>query len=78
MTTTAKALLQIMTVRLGLLDDGVIRPTESVALATRKLVENLRSLQIEDEIEIEILERDPLWAKYVHKESGRVLAEIRS
>jgi hypothetical protein len=77
MTTTAKALLQIMTVRLGLLEDDVIHPVRPMAVETRELVESLRSVQRDDEVEVEILERDLHQAMYVHKESGRVLAEIR-
>ena len=77
MSTTAGALLNIMTVRKGLQDDGLVHPHPSVVVATRQLVLALKTLPADDRIDIEIEnESDPLRAKYIRSQTGEVLARI--
>lgn len=78
MSTTAKQLLSIMTVRLGMQEDGVTNPPQSIKDATRQLVANLHLLSPEEKIDIVIVTTDPIHAKYVRIETGQVLAEVRS
>lgn len=75
MSTTAQALLNIMTVRLGMQEDGTTHPHPSVARATKQLVSRLSALTPEEEIEISY-QVDPFHAKYICVRTSEVLAEI--
>jgi hypothetical protein len=74
-STTAKALLDIMKVRLSMLEQGTIEPSSAVAAATRQLVERLAALPNDEAIQIEYT-REPLHAKYIRMSTNEVLAEL--
>lgn len=76
MSTTAQALLNIMTVRLKMQEDGTISTARSVKDATRQLVSQLVPLSPEEDIEVLVVERDPLHARYIRTKTGQILAEI--
>ena len=76
MSTTASELLNIMSVRLSLLDSGVTKPHPVVAAATRLLVERLDALPPDEAIQITYTEH-PLHAQYIRQSTGEVLAELR-
>jgi hypothetical protein len=75
MTARAGDLLNIMSVRLHMQETGVTRPDESVARATKQLVERLQSLSREEEVAISY-ELSPFHARYIRVLTGEVLAEI--
>ncbi len=74
--TTVKSLLDVMAFRLSMIDAGTIRPTKVVVDATRILVQQLGDLDSTEEIEVSILNRDPLLAQYIRTKTGEVIAEI--
>ncbi|CAM8632104.1 hypothetical protein MCEZEM1_03337 [Comamonadaceae bacterium] len=76
MSGPVKSYLDVMSVRLGMIDAGVIFPSRSVADATRKLVQRLGELDPEEEIEVSIARTEPLKAKYIRIKTGDLLAEI--
>ena len=76
MGTSVKSLLDIMSVRLAMYDAGTIRPAKVVADATRALVQRLGGLEPTEDIEVFILDREPLHAQYIRTRTGEVLAEI--
>jgi hypothetical protein len=76
MSATVKSLADVMTVRLAMIDAGSISPSKLVVEATRKLVQELGKLESSEEIEVSILQRDPLKAQYIRTKTGVVLAEI--
>ena len=78
MGTTAKELLCIMTVRLKMQDEGITSPVQSVRDATRQLVCQLALLAPEEEIDIVVVEKEPLLARYVRAKTGQVLAVIHA
>ena len=57
-------------------DAGTIRPEAIVVDATKRLVHRLRELDPTEDIDLFILNRDPLHAQYVRTRTGEVLAEI--
>jgi hypothetical protein len=59
-----------------MIDAGTITPSELVVEATRKLVQELGELDSNEEIDVSILQRDPLKAQYIRTKTGVVLAEI--
>jgi hypothetical protein len=76
MSTTVKSLVDVMSFRLAMIDAGTISPSKLVVEATRKLVQELGELDSNEEIEVLIMQRDPLMAKYIRTKTGAVLAEI--
>ena len=75
MSTTAEALLNIMSVRLAMQESGTTKPHPSAALATRQLVQKLSVLAPSESIEISYT-LEPFHARYVRSQTGEVLAEI--
>lgn len=75
MSTTAEALLNIMSVRLSIQVSGRTKPHPSVALATRELVQKLSALAPGERVEISYT-LEPLHVRYVRSQTGEVLAEI--
>lgn len=75
MSTTAEALLNIMSVRLSMQEAGTTKPHPSVVLATRQLVEKLSVLAPSESVEISYT-LEPFHARYVRIQTGEVLAEI--
>lgn len=65
-----------MTIRLSMLEEGVIRPSPVVVAATRQLVERLSTLPKDEPIQIEYT-KEPLYAKYIRESTNEVLAELR-
>jgi len=78
MSTTAKELLSIMTVRLKMQESGVTSPAQSVKDATRQLVTQLAHLAPEEEIDVAVVQSDPLHARYIRSKTGQVLAELHA
>lgn len=76
MSTDAKSLLDIMSLRLALYDEGTIRSAKFVADATKVLVHRLSTLEPVEDIEISILNENPLHVQYIRSSTGEVLAEI--
>ena len=76
MSVTVKSLADVMIVRSTMIDDGTISPSKLVVEATKKLVIELGELDSNEEIEVSILQRDPLKARYIRVNTGAVLAEI--
>ena len=76
MGVPVKSLLRTMSFRLGMQEDGTTHPHIVVADATRILVGKLQELDNDEDIEIAIVSREPLFARYIRTESGEVLAEI--
>ncbi|NJA08196.1 hypothetical protein HC024_21035 [Methylococcaceae bacterium WWC4] len=76
MSAIAKDLLQIMTVRLKMQEAGITSPSQSVRDATKQLVAKLEAVAPDEEIEVAIINNDPLYAKYIRTKTGQVLAEI--
>ena len=76
MSATVKSLADVMAFRLAMIDAGKISPSKLVAEATRKLVQELGELDSNEEIEVSILQRDPLKAQYIRTKTGAVLAKI--
>jgi hypothetical protein len=75
MSTTAEALLNIMSVRLSMQEAGTIKPHPSGVLATRQLVEKLSVLAPNESVEISYT-LEPFNVRYVRIQTGEVLAEI--
>ena len=67
-----------MTARLKMQDEGIASPLQSVKDATRQLVSQLALLAPEEEIDIVVVEKQPLHARYVRAKTGQVLAEIHA
>jgi len=78
MSTTAKDLLNIMSVRLKMQEDGITSPAASVRAATKQLVARLQTLLPKEEIQIEVVQEDPLHVRYIRTKTGQILAEIHS
>ena len=76
MSTTAKELLNIMTVRLKMQEDGITSPVASVKVATKQLVAQLESLLPEEKIDVVVVKEVPLHARYIRTKTGQVLAVI--
>jgi hypothetical protein len=76
MTTSVKPLLNIMSIRLGMYEDGTIQPAEIVKNAVATLVARLRDLESTEEIDVSILSENPILVQYIRKSTGEVLAEI--
>ena len=75
-SATVKSLFDVMSIRLAMIDAGTISPSKSVADATRKLVLALSELDSNEEIEVSILQRNPIKAQYIRVKTGAVLSEI--
>jgi len=75
MTTTARELLDIMNVRLAMLEEGLIKPSSAVAEATRDLVDRLADLASDEKVEI-VYTTDPLHVEYIRSSTNEVLARI--
>lgn len=76
MSTNAKSLLKIWSIRLSLYEEGHVSPHPSVAQAARQLVERLRQLPPEEPIGIDSISK-PLHAKFIKEKTGEVIAEIK-
>jgi len=76
MGATAGSLLDIMQVRMKMQETGIIHPNKLVVEATRILIEKLNGLDRNEEIEISIISREPLFAQYIRVKNREVLAEI--
>lgn len=76
MSTTAKELLNIMTVRLKMQEDGITSPGASVKVATEQLVAQLEPLSPEEQIDVVVVKEVPLHARYIRAKTGQVLAVI--
>lgn len=75
MSTTAEALLNIMSVRLAMQESGTTKPQPAVAQATRQFVQELAVLAPSERVDISYTVQ-PFHATYVRGETGEVLAEI--
>lgn len=75
MSTTAEALLNIMSVRLAIQESERTQPHPSVAFATRQLVQKLSALEPGERVELSYT-LEPLHVRYVRSQTGEVLAEI--
>ena len=76
MSATVKSLVDVMTLRLAMIDAGTISPSESVVEATRTLVKNLGEIDSNEEIDVSILQKSPMRAQYIRTRTGEILAEI--
>jgi len=65
MSTTAKELLNIMTVRLKMQENGITSPVASVKVATEQLIAQLESLSPEEQIDVVVVKEVPLHARYI-------------
>lgn len=74
MSTTARQLLNIMSVRLSMLESSTTNADQVVALATKQLVERLALLAPDEPVEVTYTV-NPLHVKYLRQSSGEVLAE---
>lgn len=75
MSTTAGELLDIMTTRLGMQEDGVTDPSASVKKATRNLMERLTPLNPREKIKV-VCGAD-MHAKYIRVKTKEVISEIK-
>jgi len=75
MSTTAKALLEIMQVRLSMIDAGLIKPSFPVIAAIRQLVERLAILEMDEVIQIECTDIAQ-HARYIRMNTNEVLAVL--
>lgn len=75
MSATAAGLLNVMNVRLSMLDSGRITPLPAVADATRLLVTELRLLDPSERIEVRV-SKNPFYAQYIRTKTNKVLAEF--
>lgn len=75
MSTTAEALLNIMSVRIVMQESGMTKPHSAVVIATQQLVQKLAALAPSESVEISYT-LEPLHARYVRSQTGEVLAEI--
>ena len=75
MSTTAQALLSIMSVRLQMQATGVINPHPNVQAATKQLFQKLSALAPDENIHI-ALHTGTAFAQYIRTATGEVLAEI--
>jgi len=75
MSTTAGELLDIMSTRLGMQQDGVTNPSASVKKATRDLVEKLTLLNRKEKIKLVC--GSGIKVQYIRASNGEVLAEIK-
>jgi len=73
---TAGQLLRTMQIRLSLYEDGITNPSASGRRAIRLLVEKLSCISPTEEIAIEVHQEQPLFATYVRRATGEVLAEV--
>lgn len=76
MTIDVKSLFNIMSLRLRIYDAGTIHPAKFVSDATRELVHKLGRLEPTEDIDVRILNSDPIHAQYIRTRTGEVLAEI--
>jgi hypothetical protein len=76
--TSAKSLLQIMTVRQGMQVRGITHPHPSVVNATNELVERLTSLDPTEAINVVVVAENPVQVQYIRAKTGELLAEIRA
>lgn len=76
MSTTAKSLLNIWPVRLGMYESSHVSPHPAVVQAAKQLAQRLRHLPAEEPIEISYVV-EPLHAKFIREKTGEVLAEIK-
>lgn len=77
MSTTSSELLNIMSVRLAMVESGVTNPHPAVATATRHLVARLNELAPDEAVQIAYTE-NPLHAMYIRQSTGEVLAEFKA
>ena len=76
MSTTAQALLDVMTTRLRMQENGVTNPPQSIRNVTKSLVSQLAALPPDDPIQVVVLRKKPLHAQYIQERTGFILAEI--
>lgn len=76
MSTTAQALLDVMTTRLRMQEKGVTNPPKSIGDVTKSLVSQLAALPPDEPIQVVVLRKQPLHAQYIQEQTGLVLAEI--
>jgi hypothetical protein len=74
MGANAGELLETMTVRLKMLMEGTINPSDSVKAATRVLVEKLSAIDPSEDVEI--YKKTSSLVEYIRSSTGEVLAEI--
>jgi len=70
---TAKMLLEVMSTRLAMQQEGITNPPESIKIVTKKLVEELSLLPEEEKISI-VINKDH--GKYIQESTSKVLAII--
>lgn len=76
MSNTSFELLKTMRVRLSMIESGLTSPDETVATATKLLVQRLSELPADEAIQVTYTE-SPLHARYIREGTGEVLAEFR-
>ncbi len=76
MSAMVSSLLEVMNVRLSMLDSGLIKPPSAVADATRLLIAELCSLDPSELIEVRV-SKNPFHAQYIRTKTNEVLAEFR-
>lgn len=71
MSTTAEALLNIMSVRLAMQESGTTKPQPAVAQATRQLVQKLAALAPSERVDISYTVLPPIRSPSPLVERGR-------
>jgi len=72
-TTTAKKLLEVMSIRFTMQQQGIVNPPENIKFLTKKLVNDLSLLPEEENISF-VIDKDH--GKYIQESTGKVLVKI--
>jgi hypothetical protein len=73
MSTSARDLLSIYSTRLQMQDDGTTNPSAHVKDMTRTIVAELSKLDGDERI---VIKHSKSGAKFIHKATGKLLAEL--
>ena len=76
MGVPVKSLLRTMLIKRGMAEDGTTRPDIVAVNLFRTLVDRLQELDSDEEIEINVVSSEPLFAQYIRSKTGEILAEI--
>lgn len=77
MSAKAGDLLNIMDLRLRIQQDRDTNPAEAIKVATKLLVEKLSKIDPNEDIVINAVNSNGVFAQYIRKKTGVVLAELR-
>jgi hypothetical protein len=75
MSATVASLKSDMSIRLSMLDSGLISPPPAVADATRRLVAKLCLLDPAERIEVRVY-KNPFRAQYIRANTNEILADF--